>query len=66
MALDEKQQKVQDKLVSNATKSAQKSAQDQLKAEIDRVKASDLSKPEQKAAIAALKNVSAGLKSLVS
>lgn len=48
---------------AKTTKVVTKTAQEQLKAEIDRVKQSDLSKPEQKAAIAALKNVQASLKS---
>lgn len=63
MALDEKQQKQQDKVVATAVKEVKKSTQDQLKAEIDRVNQSDLSKPEKKAAIQALKNVQAAAKS---
>lgn len=62
-ASDEKNQKKLDKAVTTATKTEAKRAQDQLKAEIDRVNASDLGKTEKKAAIAALKNVGAGLKS---
>ncbi|QKW95616.1 hypothetical protein AXL3_63 [Stenotrophomonas phage vB_SmaS-AXL_3] len=48
---------------AKGAKAATKNAVEQLKAEIDRVKASDLSKPEQKAAIAALKNAQAAIKS---
>lgn len=47
---------------AKGVKSATKNALEQVKAEIDRVKASDLSKPEQKAAIAHLKNLQGSLK----
>lgn len=46
-----------------ATKGVTKSVNAQLKAEMDRVKASDLGKTEKKAALATLKNVQAALKS---
>lgn len=54
-----------DKGYNQGAKAAAKNAVDQLKAEIDRVKQSDLSKTEQKAAIAALKNAAAAVKSPV-
>lgn len=52
-----------DKGYTQGAKAATKNAVDQLKAEIARVKQSDLSKAEQKAAIAALKNAAAAVKS---
>lgn len=44
-------------------KAATKNAAEQIKAEIDRVKASDLGKAEKKAAIAALQNALSAVKS---
>lgn len=61
--LDEKTQGIVDKAVTGAKKEAVKDAGAKVKAEIDRINASDLSKPEKKAAIAALKNVQTALKS---
>lgn len=47
---------------AKGAKAATKNAGEQLKAEIERVKASDLGKAEQKAAIAHLKNLQGTLK----
>lgn len=55
--------KAEEKAAGKATKTATKNAGDQVKAEIERVKASDLGKAEKKAALAHLKNVQAALKS---
>ena len=56
-------EKATSKATDKATKTATKNAGDQVKAEIERVKASDLGKSEKKAAIAHLKNVQSALKS---
>jgi len=60
---DDKQQKAVDKAAAKATKDANKNAVDQVKAELERVKNSDLGKAEKKAATAHLKSVLAAIKS---
>jgi hypothetical protein len=62
MANDPKTQAAVDKAGSAATKAAIKSAVAHVDAQIERVKASDLGKSEQKAAIAHLKTVKANIK----
>lgn len=60
--IDEKTQKLLDKTKTTAIKDTTKNAVDQVKAEIERIKSSDLSKAEQKAALTALKNVQQSIK----
>lgn len=55
--------KAEQKAADKAVKQTQKTTADKIKAQIDRVKASDLGKAEQKAAIQHLKDLQADLKS---
>lgn len=54
--------KAASKAEAKGTKTAMKSATDKVKAQIDRVKASDLGKAEKKAAVAALQATLVDLK----
>lgn len=55
--------KAADKAAAAATKTATRDATQKITAEADRIKNSDLSRPEKKAALAALSNVKTAIKS---